>query len=474
MRHAEEKAESEVRRDPELALETGIPAAIETDETKGTDAESFGEANVPADAGTVSDKQDASAPEEAPAETAEVVGIRFRGTGKTYFFSPNGIPFAEGDHAIVETVRGVEYGDVTMTNRQVSASDIVQPLKSVLRKATGTDDARFASNCRQEELAKPIFLEKCKKHKLEMQLVDVEYTFDNAKLTFYFTADGRVDFRELVKDLASVFHTRIDLRQIGPREEARLYGGIGLCGRPICCKQFLPDYENPTIKMAKEQNLSLASTKISGLCGKLMCCLKFEQPMYEQESKRMPQPDTEIDTPKGKAVVLESSFLSEKVKVRLIADNSIRTFTTAELNGEPAPEKSARKGRRGPEEFLPEDSYAASDEGESREPEEGGNPRPERREQKGQKKQKQSQNQPKQNQPKQNQPKQNQPKQNPQKQNPKKQNRPKPSASPENPDAAARNPEQNPREAGGNRPRHRFNRPNNVRKKGPDNVKKRG
>jgi len=295
--------------------------------------------------------------EAKPEETAEVVGVRFRGTGKVYFFAPGGISFLEGEHVIVETVRGVEYGDVALGNHMVPASKIVQPLKPVTRKGTDQDAAHFEKNCRLEEGARPVFVEKCKKNKLEMQLVDVEYTFDNTKLTFYFTADGRVDFRELVKDLAAVFHTRIDLRQIGPRDEARLFGGLGVCGLPVCCKQFLKDFEQATIKMAKDQNISLASGKINGLCGKRMCCLKFEQEMYEQESKRMPQPQTEIDTPKGKAVVLESSFLSEKVKVKMNGDGTIRTYTLAELNGEEKPEKTPRRTRTGSEGFALRDSY---------------------------------------------------------------------------------------------------------------------
>ena len=299
-----------------------------------------------------------SAPEEPAPEPVEIIGIRFRGAGKVYFFSPNGIPFSAGDHAIVETVRGMEFGDVTDGNRMVPATDIVQPLKPVLRKADEKDLAHFRSNCRLEEEAKPIFVEKVQKNKLDMQLVDVEYTFDNTKLCFYFTADGRVDFRELVKDLAAVFHTRIELRQIGPRDEARLCGGIGMCGRPVCCKQFLPDFTQVSIKMAKDQGLALASAKVNGLCGKLMCCVKFEQPVYEMESKRMPQPETEIDTPKGKAVVLESNFLSDKVKVKLLQDDSIKTYTMAELNGEDKPLKKDRKTKIG-EGFALRDSFAS-------------------------------------------------------------------------------------------------------------------
>ncbi len=314
-------------------------------------------------------------PEEPAAEPVEIIGIRFRGSGKVYFFSPNGISFSAGDHAIVETVRGMEFGDVVDGNRLVPASDIVQPLKPVLRKADEKDLAHFQSNCRQEEEAKPVFVEKVQKNKLEMQLVDVEYTFDNTKLCFYFTADGRVDFRELVKDLAAVFHTRIELRQIGPRDEARLCGGIGMCGRPVCCKLFLSDFAQVTIKMAKDQGLALASAKINGICGKLMCCVKYEQPVYEMESKRMPQPESEIDTPKGKAVVLESNFLSDQVKVKMKQDDSIRTFSMAELTGEEKLLKAERRPKLTAGEFALRDVHdtePAEDDGSDR-TDEGGN-----------------------------------------------------------------------------------------------------
>ncbi len=281
---------------------------------------------------------------EAPKEQFEVVGIRFRGAGKTYYFSPAGISFADGDHAIVETVRGVEYGDVLMGNRMVSANEVVQPLKPVLRKASEGDTAHYLANRELEEAAKPVFLEKVKKNKLEMQLVDVEYTFDNTKLCFYFTAEGRVDFRELVKDLASVFRTRIVLRQIGVRDEARMFGGLGVCGRPFCCKSFLADFVQVSIKMAKEQNLSLASSKISGSCGRLMCCLRYEQDTYERENAEMPRVNSTVDTPKGKATVLESNFLTKKVKVLTVDDNTIRFFAPEEVQFlAPPPKKSAKE-----------------------------------------------------------------------------------------------------------------------------------
>ncbi|MBR6553316.1 MAG: hypothetical protein IKT91_01800 [Clostridia bacterium] len=289
----------------------------------------------------------APVPVEAPAgpkETIEVVGIRFRGAGKTYYFSPAGISFADGDYAIVETVRGVEYGEVLMGNRLVSADEVVQPLKPVLRKATEEDAAHNRSNRQLEEAAKPVFFEKVKKNKLEMQLVDVEYTFDNTKLCFYFTAEGRVDFRELVKDLASVFRTRIELRQIGVRDEARMFGGLGVCGRPFCCKSFLADFVQVSIKMAKEQNLSLASAKISGSCGRLMCCLRYEQDTYERENAEMPRVNSTVDTPKGKATVLESNFLTKKIKVLTAEDNAIRFFAPEEVQFlAPPPKKNAKE-----------------------------------------------------------------------------------------------------------------------------------
>ncbi|MBO5980816.1 MAG: stage 0 sporulation family protein, partial [Clostridia bacterium] len=245
-------------------------------------------------------------------ETVEVVGIKFREGGKTYYFAPGKIVLNKDDHAIVETARGMEFGICALGNRKVKPADIVSPLKPVVRVATEDDERRHEQNKVMEEKAKQIFLEKVQKNGLEMQLVDVEYTFDNSKLIFYFTADGRVDFRELVKDLASVFRTRIGLRQIGVRDEAKLIGGLGVCGRPFCCKEFLPDFAQVSIKMAKEQNLSLSSTKISGSCGRLMCCLRFEQEVYETEYATFPKVDSIVDTPAGKGVIIESSFLTGK------------------------------------------------------------------------------------------------------------------------------------------------------------------
>ena len=282
-------------------------------------------------------KNNNTAPEEAEAKdadaTREIVGIRFRGTGKVYYFAPNGIDFKEGEFAIVETVRGVEYGSVAIGNRHVPESEIVGSLKPVIRKANDEDAKRFAHNLELEEAAKPQFIEAVKKNQLVMQLVDVEYTFDNAKLIFYFTADGRVDFRDLVKDLASIFRTRIELRQIGVRDEAKLIGGIGVCGRPFCCKTFLSDFAQVSIKMAKEQNLSLSSSKISGTCGRLMCCLRFEHDTYEREYATFPKVDSIIETANGRGVIVESNFLTGKIKAKMDGDaaNVFRTYTKKEV-----------------------------------------------------------------------------------------------------------------------------------------------
>ena len=268
-------------------------------------------------------------PEEE--KNIEVVGIKFRNGSKIYYFAPNGITFEKGEHAIVETVRGVEYGEIALGNKKVGQSEVVFPLKPVVRKATKEDDLRNIENRKLEESAKPIWHEKVAKNGLDMQLVDVEYTHDNAKLCFYFTADGRVDFRELVKDLAGVFRTRIELRQIGVRDEAKLFGGLGSCGRPFCCNTFLPDFTQVSIKMAKDQNLSLSSSKISGACGRLMCCLRFEHDTYEREYATFPKVDTIVETPKGRGVIVESSFLTGKIKVKMNSDQTLKVFGKSEL-----------------------------------------------------------------------------------------------------------------------------------------------
>ncbi|HBR30831.1 MAG: stage 0 sporulation family protein [Eubacteriales bacterium] len=265
-------------------------------------------------------------------QTCEIVGVRFKNAGKIYYFSPNGIMFEQNDKAIVETVRGVEYGYIAITNKHISQDEIITPLKPVLRKATEDDEKQNELNKQLEENAKAVWVEKVIKNGLVMQLVDVEYTFDNAKLIFYFTADGRVDFRELVKDLAAVFRTRIELRQIGVRDEAKLYGGLGVCGRPICCKTFLSDFVQVSIKMAKEQNLSLSSTKISGTCGRLMCCLRYEHEVYEKEYADYPRVDSIVETPAGRGVVVESNFLTGNIKVKMNGEQGlIKSFTKNEL-----------------------------------------------------------------------------------------------------------------------------------------------
>lgn len=253
-------------------------------------------------------------------ENVEVVGVRFRQSGKVYYFDPNGFKVEQGENVIVETARGLEYGLTVASNKTVPNTEIVPPLRKVLRKATKSDDEHHLENSKKEKEAFDICLQKIEKHGLEMKLIEVEYTFDNNKLLFYFSADGRVDFRELVKDLASVFKTRIELRQIGIRDEAKMMGGLGVCGRPFCCKTFLNDFTQVSIKMAKEQNLSLNSAKISGTCGRLMCCLRYESEVYEEELKKTPKLDSIVDTPDGEGVVCEVSPLAGIVRVRLNSD----------------------------------------------------------------------------------------------------------------------------------------------------------
>lgn len=248
---------------------------------------------------------------------AEVIGVRFKEVGKVYYFDPNGIQMKKGDMAIVETARGVECGEVAMENREIEDKDIVHPLKKMIRKATQGDLKKVEENRKKERHAFEICEKKILDHKLEMKLVDVEYTFDNNKILFYFTADGRVDFRELVKDLASVFRTRIELRQIGVRDEAKMLGGLGICGRPFCCSQFLGDFQPVSIKMAKEQGLSLNPTKISGSCGRLMCCLKYEQEAYESLLRITPRQGAIVNTPDGRGQVVEANLLTGAIKVRL-------------------------------------------------------------------------------------------------------------------------------------------------------------
>ena len=245
-----------------------------------------------------------------------IIGVRFRTAGKIYYFDPAGFEIKRNDHVIVETARGVEYGTVVGGIREVDDSKVVQPLKPVLRIATERDDEQEAANKGKEKKAFAICQEKIKKHKLDMKLIDAEYTFDNNKVLFYFTADGRIDFRELVKDLAGVFKTRIELRQIGVRDETKILGGIGICGRQLCCHGHLSEFVPVSIKMAKEQNLSLNPAKISGVCGRLMCCLKHEEETYEDLNRRLPNPGDFVTTDDGmKGEVSAVNVLRQQVKV---------------------------------------------------------------------------------------------------------------------------------------------------------------
>lgn len=248
---------------------------------------------------------------------AKVIGVRFKEVGKIYYFDPCDIEFNAGEFVIVETARGIECGQVATPNRDEDDDNIVHPLKKVIRKATDADLKHLEENKKKEKDA----LKTCEKlvlqHGLDMKLVDVEYTFDNSKIMFYFTADGRVDFRALVKDLASAFRTRIELRQIGVRDEAKMLGGLGVCGKPFCCSSFLGEFQPVSIKMAKEQGLSLSPVKISGTCGRLMCCLKYEQEAYTDLLKRTPKVGAIVKTPLGRGLVVESNLLSQTLKVKM-------------------------------------------------------------------------------------------------------------------------------------------------------------
>ncbi len=277
----------------------------------------------------------------------EVIGVRFRQNGKIYFFSPAGIDLEAGDAVIVETVRGVEYGKVVLGKRMIDEGNITSTLKPVIRKATAEDDARHEANKEKCKEAYQICLQKIAKHGLEMKLIDVEYTFDNNKVLFYFTADGRIDFRELVKDLASVFRTRIELRQIGVRDETKILGGYGICGRELCCHTYLSDFIPVSIKMAKEQNLSLNPTKISGVCGRLMCCLKNEQETYEYLNDRLPNVGDYVRTFDGfKGEVSSVSVLRQKVKVIVSTEDGekeIREYKIEELKFKPKKRRNSDK-----------------------------------------------------------------------------------------------------------------------------------
>ena len=248
---------------------------------------------------------------------AEVIGVRFKEVGKIYYFDPLDNKLSVGDMVIVETARGLECGEVAMENKEISDDKLEHELKPLIRIATEEDLRKQAENKLKEKEAARICEQKIANHKLEMKLVNVEYTFDNSKIIFYFTADGRVDFRALVKDLASVFRTRIELRQIGVRDEAKMLGGLGVCGRPFCCSGFLGEFQPVSIKMAKEQGLSLSPVKISGTCGRLMCCLKYEQAAYTNLLKRTPKVGAIVNTPEGKGLVVENNLIAGTLKVKL-------------------------------------------------------------------------------------------------------------------------------------------------------------
>ena len=263
-----------------------------------------------------------------------VIGVRFRNVGKIYYFSPKNLEIHAGDHVIVETARGVEYGNVVLPPRDVEDEKVIQPLKEVIRIANPQDDKKEEINRKKEKEAFQVCMKKIREHGLEMKLIDVEYTFDNNKILFYFTADGRIDFRELVKDLAAIFKTRIELRQIGVRDETKILGGIGICGRPLCCHTYLSEFVPVSIKMAKEQNLSLNPTKISGVCGRLMCCLKNEEETYEELNRKLPNTGDRVTTPEGlKGEVQSVNVLRQLVKVIVDVEDEkeIREYQASEL-----------------------------------------------------------------------------------------------------------------------------------------------
>ncbi len=273
---------------------------------------------------------------------AQVIGVRFNNGKKIYYFDPLGYEITLGEGVIVETTKGLEYATLVIEKKEVPDDIVVQPLKPVIRKATKDDEKRLEDNKVNEKKAYDICRDCITKHKLDMKLINIEYAFDSNKIVFFFTADGRVDFRELVKDLASIFKTRIELRQIGVRDEAKMLGGLGPCGRPACCAEFLSDFQPVSIKMAKEQNLSLSPTKISGLCGRLMCCLNYEQELYEKAKKKLPRVDKEVTTPDGNGIVIEVAPLTEIIKVKVqLADGSfdVREYPAEEVQLAHGPKK---------------------------------------------------------------------------------------------------------------------------------------
>ena len=268
----------------------------------------------------------------SPEQNVEVVDIQFRPGQKVYYFDPSGLVFQTGDHVIIDTARGAEYGICAGGNHRIAQKDVVAPLRKVLRKATAQDERIAADNRVKEKRAYDVCLDRISAHGLDMQLVSAEVAFDGSKILFYFTADERVDFRELVKNLASVFHTRIELRQIGVRDKAKMVGGLGICGRPFCCASFLDDFQPVSIKMAKTQNLSLNPTKISGTCGRLMCCLKYEQDAYEDLIRTSPKLESFVDTPEGRGTVVELDLLRQRVKVRMEENpETVSVFPNADI-----------------------------------------------------------------------------------------------------------------------------------------------
>ena len=284
-----------------------------------------------------------------------IVGIRYKNSGKTYYFDPKGQQYNEGDGVICETARGLEYGTVFTPNKEVAEKSVVQPLRPVLRKATYEDEVRHAENLQKKEHLVKTTQEKVAKHKLDMKIVDAEYTFDRQKVIVYFTSEGRVDFRELVKDLASVFHVRIELRQIYERDDIKMRGALATCGRPCCCTTFLNDFEKVSIKMAKVQGLSLNPQKISGCCGKLMCCLKYENPYYQEVFKKMPKLNSFVNTPDGKGQVAGHDLLRQEVKVKFLSDDGnqeIKVYPLEKIVG----------GKTQTVEDLPDDSEEPEEE----------------------------------------------------------------------------------------------------------------
>lgn len=280
----------------------------------------------------------------------KIIGVRFRTAGKVYFFDPGKYTVKRGDHVIVETVRGIEYGTVVSPANEIAEDKLTQPLKSVLRVATERDDEQEKQNREKEKEAFKICLEKIRKHGLDMKLIDAEYTFDNNKVLFYFTADGRIDFRELVKDLASVFRTRIELRQIGVRDETKILGGIGICGRPLCCHSYLSEFAPVSIKMAKEQNLSLNPTKISGVCGRLMCCLKNEEETYEELNRKLPGVGDHVTTDDNlKGEVHSVNVLRQTVKVLVEAgdEKELKEYRVDQLRFNRKRHKNQKNDQRG-------------------------------------------------------------------------------------------------------------------------------